>query len=257
MSLQRREQLVRIARQYDALIITDDVYDQLQWLAATSSTITPIEHATLPRVVDVDRFLDGGAEREGADGFGNAVSNGSFSKIAGPGGRTGWAEGTAKLAWGVSQCGATKSGGAPSHLVATFMACMLESGDLQHHIFDTLQPAYARRYRSTMSAIDQHLLPLGVTLPQSDRDVVGGYFIWLLLPSPLKAEDVVRQAKEDEDLDVAPGTVSAIWGDEEAVDLNRNVRLSFSWEEEDKLAEGVLRLSRVIQKLLKEYVQRL
>lgn len=103
MSLQRREQLVRIARQFDALIITDDVYDFLQWPAGTTTDQSSLESATLPRIVDVDRTLEGGAEREGADGFGNVASNGSFSKIAGPGLRTGWVEGTEKFAYGVSQ----------------------------------------------------------------------------------------------------------------------------------------------------------
>ena len=103
MSLQRRQQLVRLAREYDACIIADDVYDMLQWPAATIGSQSSIEHAHLPRIVDVDRTLDGGTDRKGADGFGNAVSNGSFSKIAGPGCRTGWVEGTSKFAWGSSQ----------------------------------------------------------------------------------------------------------------------------------------------------------
>ena len=103
MSLRRRQELVKVAREYDALIITDDVYDMLQW--PTDETVaTPVrEHAHLPRLVDIDRTLDGGCDREGSDGFGNAVSNGSFSKIAGPGCRTGWSEGTKKFAWGNSQ----------------------------------------------------------------------------------------------------------------------------------------------------------
>lgn len=103
MSLTRRQELVRIARKYDALIITDDVYDQLQWPASLGSPGRSLETAALPRVVDVDRQLDGGAERAGSDGFGNAVSNGSFSKIVGPGCRTGWAEGTKRFAYGLSQ----------------------------------------------------------------------------------------------------------------------------------------------------------
>jgi len=103
MSLARRQDLVRIARQYDALIITDDVYDQLQWPASTTSAHLRLDTAAVPRIVDIDRQLDGAAEREGSDGFGNAVSNGSFSKIVGPGCRTGWAEGTKKFSHGLSQ----------------------------------------------------------------------------------------------------------------------------------------------------------
>ena len=103
MSLRRRQQLVQLAREYDACIITDDVYDQLQWPADKVASVTSIEHAHLPRIVDVDRTLDGGTDREGADGFGNAVSNGTFSKIVGPGCRTGWSEGSKRFAWGNSQ----------------------------------------------------------------------------------------------------------------------------------------------------------
>jgi len=103
MSITRRQDLVRIARKYDALIITDDVYDQLQWRASPSAPDDSLDMAALPRIVDVDRQLDGGAERADSDGFGNAVSNGSFSKIVGPGCRTGWAEGTEEFAHGLSQ----------------------------------------------------------------------------------------------------------------------------------------------------------
>lgn len=103
MSLQRRQELVQVAREYDACIIADDVYDMLQWPTDKTTVQSSIEHATLPRLVDIDRVLDGGAEREGSDGFGNAVSNGSFSKIVAPGCRTGWLEGTRKFVWGNSQ----------------------------------------------------------------------------------------------------------------------------------------------------------
>lgn len=103
MSLERREQLVSIGREFDALIITDDVYDQLQWPVAQGSAPITLEHAVLPRIVDIDRYLVDGPGRSGADGFGNSVSNGSFSKIASPGCRTGWIESTEMFAYGLSQ----------------------------------------------------------------------------------------------------------------------------------------------------------
>lgn len=89
MSLDRRTQLVKLAREYDALVICDDVYDVLQWpandSAANEHPLDTTSKAHLPRLVDIDRAIEGGPEREGADGFGNACSNGTFSKIAGPG----------------------------------------------------------------------------------------------------------------------------------------------------------------------------
>lgn len=99
MSLARREALIRVARKHDALVITDDVYDMLIWDSAASGTDGVRRSACQPRLVDVDRYLDGGP----ADDFGHAISNGSFSKIVGPGLRTGWAEATPRFAFGLSQ----------------------------------------------------------------------------------------------------------------------------------------------------------
>lgn len=101
-----------------------------------------------------------------------------------------------------------------------------------------------------MEAIAQHLLPLGVTLPQGDREVVGGYFLWFALPEPLLADDVGRHAREEENVMIGEGGLFAVAGDEGSKDLERQVRVCFSWEEEEKLSEGVARLARVINRML-------
>ena len=99
MSSDRRQALVRLAKKHDALIITDDVYDMLQWHCKLPEGSGDYETACQPRLFDIDAVLDGGP----IDGFGNSVSNGSFSKIIGPGLRTGWSEGTPKFSLGLSQ----------------------------------------------------------------------------------------------------------------------------------------------------------
>lgn len=90
MSLPQREKLIRLARKHDVLVVTDDVYDMLYWTTATvghDDVGGKISRAhPVPRMVDVDRSLEGATE------FGNAVSNGSFSKIVAPGVRVGWLE---------------------------------------------------------------------------------------------------------------------------------------------------------------------
>ena len=129
------------------------------------------------------------------------------------------------------------------------MSELLESGDLQHHINHILQPTYARRYHNMITAIEQCLLPLGVTLPQPDRDVVGGYFIWLSLPAPLKADEVATRAKEEENLIIGQGSLFAVHGDQIAGALERDIRLCFSWEEENSLAEGIARLGKLIHEM--------
>lgn len=248
MTLGRRKQLLRLARKFDALIVTDDVYDMLQWSAEPTTAFARLDKSVLPRLVDVDRELDGGP----ADLFGHAVSNGSFSKIIGPGCRTGWAEGTDAFAYGLSQTGSSRSGGAPSQLVAAFISDMLATGTLQRHIFDKLQPAYAERYHVIMGAIRQHLLPLGLTMPQADNQIAGGYFLWLTLPSPLDATTIWTRSQEDENLIIIPGPKFKVDGDagNESTSFERDLRLCFAWEEVDLLDEGIVRLTRVIKQEL-------
>ncbi len=145
--------------------------------------------------------------------------------------------------------GSSRSGGAPSQLTATFMANLIESGDLQRHISQTLQPAYARRYNIMVDAVKKELMPLGVTLPDVNRDVVGGYFIWIELPESLQAEEIAPRTEQEENLIVAPGKLFEVYGDDQGPDLKRKVRLCFSWEEENLLGEGIERLGKVISRL--------
>lgn len=79
----------------------------------------------------------------------------------------------------------------------------METGELQRRVTEELQPAYGRRYRSMVKAINDLLVPLGVRLPQTDRAVVGGYFIWLTLPEGMECGAFVERAREDENVVVA------------------------------------------------------
>ncbi|CZT07328.1 related to aminotransferase [Rhynchosporium agropyri] len=246
MSLSTRESLVRLARKYDALIITDDVYDFLQFPTSPTMSASSLSKALLPRLVDLDRTLQ---PMPSGDNFGNAVSNGSFSKIAGPGVRTGWAEATPKFTYGLSQCGSSRSGGAPSQLAATMMAVLLKNGELQSHIKDVLNPTYKRRYESMLEAIQTHLVPLNVKVGEVNfegKAVFGGYFIWLELPKDTSARLIAERAKEKENLIVAPGHVFEVSGDS-SIQFKNSLRLCFSWEEEADLKEAVFRLARVVK----------
>lgn len=132
------------------------------------------------------------------------------------------------------------------------MSKLVESGDLQKHVFETLQPTYARRYRKMIFAIETYLVPLGVDLLQKNSGVTGGYFIWISLPKPLQADEVAVRSTRDQNLTIMPGHNFAVWGDEGVVDLDRNVRLALSWEEEGNLVEGIQRLATVIKEMQQE-----
>ncbi|KAF7595627.1 hypothetical protein BBP40_005375 [Aspergillus hancockii] len=248
MSLSDREGLVQLAREFDALIITDDVYDFLQWSPDPEKPLTQSDKARVPRVVDVDRYLDGGPKDE----WGNAVSNGSFSKLIGPGVRTGWAESTEKFAYGLSQTGSSRSGGAPSQFSAAIVDQLFPTGHIQNHVDQELRPKYAERYHRLMSAVREYLLPLGVTLTSASPEVVGGYFVWVQLPPPLRASDLATVALLEYKVSVSAGNLFRVQGDPDTSrnDFDRNIRLCFAWEHEDKLVEGVRRLACAIRSAL-------
>ncbi|KAK9367109.1 pyridoxal phosphate-dependent transferase [Lipomyces kononenkoae] len=255
MTAHRRRQLVRLARRHDALVIADDIYDQLQW---PQERLRP---HVLPRLVDIDHELDGGPARATADGFGNAISNGSFSKILAPGCRTGWVEATEKFIDGLAKCGSTRSGGSASQLTATVIADLLHRGDLTEHINHCLIPALERRYRLMMDAIQRYLEPLGAgvkgmppSLNQTSGAVCdgGGYFVWIELPYPITSREFAIRARDQAHVLVAEGPLFEVNGDERSMKCDREVRICFTWEDETLLTEGIQRLGNVISDMLGE-----
>ncbi|KAI1336634.1 pyridoxal phosphate-dependent transferase [Xylariaceae sp. FL0016] len=272
MSLACREGLVRLARRFDALVICDDVYDMLQWRVAPPSTTscppdtTPdLNKALLPRLLDLD-IAHGPSPHDPRDKhFGHVVSNASFSKLVGPGVRTGWTHSTPDFAHGLSQTGSTRSGGAPSQLTATLIASLLASGGLDAHIQDLLRPAYARRHALLTDAVRRCVEPLGARLQRESLagrgDVFGGYFVWVRLPSAgtrgeawPSATAIAERCRRDENLMIGHGPLFEVHGDDrkEAPRFGRDIRLCFAWEDEEDLVEGVERLGRVVGKMLEE-----
>lgn len=102
-----------------------------------------------------------------------------------------------------------------------------------------------------IAAIEEHLLPLGVQMPnQAANGVFGGFFLWLTLPAQLLATQVAEAAARHESLIVAPGHLFEIPGDAATASFPRQLRLCFAWEPERLLVEAVIRLRRVILAIL-------
>lgn len=251
MSLRRREGLVKLARKYNALVVCDDVYDFLQW--PVGADLQPPSEwppdMKLPRLCDIDLAMDRAADDP--QGFGHAVSNGSFSKLVGPGIRTGWLEGSPAFALGLSQTGSTKSGGSPSQLSAAIMADLVSSGDLENYLEKTVRPALQRRHKLMMDAVHQHLTPHGVKVRESGllgSRIYGGYFVWLALADEagVSASVVADAAIREENLAIGSGDMFEVHGDD-SVQFDRSIRLTFTWESEEDLVDGVARLGRVLQ----------
>ena len=141
--LETRQRVVEIARDWDILVLCDDVYDFLTWPAPkttpeqfagaytrTGGIVTgipspqpssPPPPPPLPRLVTIDRQFILASGRQGEDA-GNVISNCSFSKLLGPGLRCGWQEtATPVLAQQLARAGTNISGGCPSHFVSNII----------------------------------------------------------------------------------------------------------------------------------------
>ncbi|KAJ2983793.1 hypothetical protein NQ176_g430 [Zarea fungicola] len=285
MSLQRRLDLVRLAREFDALIVTDDVYDALRWPRDKQDDARSLPPAP-PRIVDIDCMLSGGTQ---TSGFGNSVSNGSFSKIIAPGVRTGWAEAAPAFVEALSKVGATVSGGCPSHMSATFIYEMLVSGKLKAHIDETLIPTYRARYHALLRAVETHLVPLGFGMSSGkpydsnavtsslscvknghDRDledknghatpvsklVSGGYFTYITIPTSLavSVDELAALALTKYNLKFAFGAMMTVEGDNSskqraAHSYGNGIRLCWAWHTNEELEEGVRRLAGLVMEV--------
>ncbi|ATY66359.1 Pyridoxal phosphate-dependent transferase [Cordyceps militaris] len=250
MPIARREALVKLARKYDALVICDDVYDFLQWPLDGPVSVERPPEMNLPRLCDIDLAMPRAANDPG--GFHHTVSNGSFSKISGPGVRTGWAEGSPAFIAGLASTGSTKSGGAPSQLCAGMLSDLVDSGALERNIEQVLRPALQRRHRRLLDAVRRHLAPHGVTRRESSltgAQSFGGYFLWLQLKPGFSADLVARVASEEENVIIGHGNMFTVHEEKSKTLFDHHFRLCFSWLPEDELEEGVKRLEKVLVRI--------
>lgn len=286
MSLRRREELVRLAREFDALLIADDVYDMLYWPTTNAepseseSSFPAPAKAILPRLIDIDRALPHPPPGFPRHEFGNALSNGTFSKLLGPGLRTGWVAGSPAAMSALANTGATRSGGAPSH----FTACVIAEGLLSHRIQEhvhLLRKAYAIRWQIVVDALETSLVPLGARLVNpatavrredgshtaataaaaaGEQSFAGGYFLWVQLPRDIKASTIAEECRR-QNLIVAPGDLFEVPGPgsgaaNEAGTRTRThtfrhmLRICFAWEPHEALIEGIERLAGVLKQAM-------
>ena len=212
---------MEIAREWDVLVLCDDVYDFLSWGDDSGSNPPP---PSLPRLVTLDRQLvlahrsrEDGKAGDGDEDPGNVLSNCSFSKLLGPGLRCGWQESVSSiLARQMAQGGANHSGGCPSQLVSVIVGELLrpvsDSEDIEaagdgekrkaggkkrkiNEIISGVKKVFGERASLFIDACYKYLPPgsevLGYPPPgkggaNGGASVPGGggYFLWVSLGPP-------------------------------------------------------------------------
>ncbi|KAH6889606.1 pyridoxal phosphate-dependent transferase [Thelonectria olida] len=240
MSLEHRHDLVRLAIEYDALIISDDVYDFLCWPQEMGKLSDGVRTSLPPRLVDINRKIDPKSK------LGNTVSNGSFSNIIAPGTRVSWAQGTLAFANFLASTGSTGSGGNPGHLASTFVWKMVSSGALENHIRNTLIPCYSARYYGMVKSIRENLVPLGVRINAGNPffttagvETAGGFLLSITLPKGLSNIPVLSKiALEKYDFKFAYGKMF----ERASMGFGNTVRLCWAFHENEAIVKGIKRI---------------
>jgi 2-aminoadipate transaminase len=162
------------------------------------------------------------------------VRLGSFSKILAPGLRMGWMLSAPESIQRVVDSGLRDMGGGPTPLVAHLLATYCQQGLLEPHI-ERLRAIYRERRDVMLAALQSHM-PAGVRWTQPG----GGFFVWLTLPSPMRALEVQQQVGE------AGIMVSA--GDPFFAEAptGQHLRLAFSYVMPEQIRKGVEVLGQVL-----------
>ncbi len=208
LTLERRKRLVELAQRTGLIVIENDIYSELRY-----------EGRALPTLKELDET-------------GNTILLRSYSKVSFPGLRVGWVIAPRAVIARLAEAKQT-SDLHSDQLSQAVLLRFAESGELAQHL-DRTRVAGAARLRALLGACERYL-PSGsrFTRPQ------GGMNLWIELPAPLTAEQVLNRA-QDRGVTFLPGRHFS--GGTPHV---RGLRISFGGLTPQQIARGIQILGEV------------
>jgi 2-aminoadipate transaminase len=210
MPLANRERLVALAAAYGTLIVEDDAYGELRFRGEHLPPLAALSNDWVLRVS-------------------------TFSKILAPGLRLGYAHGPLAV---IERLAAFKTSGSGGPFLTGMVARYCADGRLDAHIAE-LRALYARKCDAMIAAIEQEF-PKEIRYVKPD----GGFFVWCTLPAGMSARALASHALEC-GAEILPGP--SCYADGSGDD---SFRLSFSFQPEDRIVEGIRRLGRAIRGMM-------
>lgn len=210
LSLDRRKAILDICEKNNLLLVEDDVYSDLSYEGK--------EH---PSLAALDRN-------------GLVLHLRSFSKLIAPGLRLGWMVAPPEYIDLFIRSGLRAMGGGANPLIANALASFCEKGLLEPHV-ESLRAHY-RAKRDVMLRSLSETMPPGVSWAEPR----GGFFIWLKLPPPLQADDLLRKSKAAKVTFFAGNAFFA------GRPTGQFIRLSFSFVPKERVDEGIGKIASLI-----------
>jgi 2-aminoadipate transaminase len=219
MSLQRRKQLVALARSRQLLVLEDNPYGLLRY-----------EGQPLPTLYSLDASTTG---HGGASDF--VIYLGTFSKILSPGLRLGWAVAPRpvleKLNLGKQGADLCSSSVTQLFVAAYFAERGADGRPAWLSYLDQLRKLYRSRRDVMLEALETHFVA-GATWTQPQ----GGLFIWATLPTFIDTTDLLARSRET--VAFVPGRAAYM----NEAGGSSSMRLNFAGSSEADIREGIRRI---------------
>lgn len=203
----RRKRLIELARNYDFLILADEVYQLLYYKSPPPMPLAGFDTSE----------------------SGCVLSIGSFSKILAPGLRLGWIHAQPNLIERFKTAGMAVSGGGLNHFSSTLVQETLFSGLLRDNI-EKLKDTYSTRVNTMATSLLDYPADFDYYPP------TGGFFFWLTLKEEINTSDLLEHASKNGVL-YRPGMEFS-----PSNSFTDSLRLSFTLYESDNLEEALKRL---------------
>lgn len=211
MSMNRRKHLLELASKYDFLIIEDDPYSQIVF-----------------KSLDFKRL-------KSMDTEGRVIYTSTFSKIYAPGVRVGWIIADKDILdsyelakQSIDLC--------TSNLAQYFVFYALQSGMIERRL-PTIIQKYKKKCELMLEALSQYM-------PNDARwsNPVGGMFVFVWLNERINTRKMLYDVIQKYGVAYVPG--SSFYVNETGWNT---MRLNFSYPTEEKIVEGVKRLTQAIK----------
>lgn len=211
--VERRKEFIKLANKYDVPVVEDNPYGELRFEGEIPPSIKSFD--TEGRVI----FL------------------GTFSKTFTPGLRMGWVNARDEL---LNKYIMVKQGAdlQTNSMTQRELSVFLDMYDLDAHI-EKIKDVYRSRRDTMMNAMKEYFPEVvQYTYPK------GGLFTWVVFPEHINARELMAEAIKRNVACVPGGSFFPNGGHE------NTIRVNYSNMPEDKIVEGIKRLSEVIKEAL-------